>query len=246
MLGSQPSQQRHGLFLLGWCVGSSGSMEGQPQPVSVLVQRGDGAGSSPPSPAWEPQLHGNSFWEGEKRNKVKPSPPACAQVLWGFALGEGPAGAQYFHYRRNSPPRQGLIPILPSWPSSPGIIQGFWAPEIKLGPWLLGILSQGLPLFDSLPLLHDMAQEINTWRNTKGFESIKNTLLTTSPAGVIYTTGMLSIWSQTPDGDSNIPPNPTQKYETFPIMLSEACYFLLFLLQNKRFTTNTKLKYLNH
>lgn len=141
-------------FLLGWYVGSSGSREGWLQPVSVLVQRWGGAGLSPPSPARETQLHGNSFWEEEKRNKAKPSPPSCAQVPWGFALGEGPAGAQYFHYRRNSPSRQGLIPILPSWPSSLGIIYRFWVPEIKLGPWLLCILSQGLPLFDSLPLLH--------------------------------------------------------------------------------------------
>lgn len=81
----------------------------------------------------------------------------------------------------------------------------------------------------TLPLLHYTAEEINTWRNAKGFEPIKNTLLTTSPAGVIYTTGMSPSWSQTPDGDSNIPPDPTQKYETFPIMLSEASYFLLFL-----------------
>lgn len=125
MLGSWPSQQRRGFFLLGWYVGSSGSMEGRLQPVSVLVQRGGGAGLSPPSLARETQLHGNSFWEGEKRNKAKPSPPSCAQVPWGFALGEGPAGTQYFHYRRNSPPRQGLIPILPSWPSSLGIIYRF-------------------------------------------------------------------------------------------------------------------------
>ena len=82
MLGSWPSQQRRGFFLLGWYVGSSGSMEGRLQPVSVLVQRGGGAGLSPPSPAGETQLHGNSFWEGEKRNKAKPSPPSCAQVPW--------------------------------------------------------------------------------------------------------------------------------------------------------------------
>lgn len=62
-----------------------------------------------------------------------------------FLLG----GAQHFHYRRNSPPRQGLIPILPSWPSSLGIIYRFWVPEIKHGPWLLCILPQGLLLFDS-------------------------------------------------------------------------------------------------
>ena len=108
--------------------------------------------------AGEPSPGGRTakFWVKmeEKRNKAKPSPPSCAQVPWGFALGEGPTGAQYFHYRRNSPPRQGLIPILPSWPSSLEIIYRFWVPEIKLGPWLLCILSQGLPLFDSLPLLH--------------------------------------------------------------------------------------------
>ena len=102
-----------------------------------------------------PSSMGTPF--GRERRGIKQNQvllPVLKYRGWGFALGEGPAGTQYFHYRRNSPPRQGLIPILPSWPSSLGIIYRFWVPEIKLGPWLLCILSQGLPLFDSLPLLH--------------------------------------------------------------------------------------------
>lgn len=98
--------------------------------------RGDRAGPSPPSPAWRPQLYGNSFWEGEERKKTKPSPFPCAQELWGFALCKGPDGAQYLHYWRNLPPKQSFIPILTLLAEVPGNnlrILGTWNQTWTLG-----------------------------------------------------------------------------------------------------------------